>query len=162
MRGVGVVLQDLHEAELHLNLELQRIGERHAADHEIAHVVRDLAAWSERHVERLASEGRRFGLELGEVPRSTNPLVAGVRRKSSELMGRRHASAVLLVNDLRQVFGEVSLVHLDWVLLGQLAKATRDQALLTLAEECRAESERQLTWAETKLKESVVQAMATP
>lgn len=162
MRGVAVVLQDLHEAEVHLHLELQRIGERHAADHEIAHIVRDLAAWSARHVEKLASEGRRFGVELGAVARSTNPLAAGVRRKGSELMGRRHASAVLLVNDLRQIFGEASLVHLDWVLLGQLAKATRDEALLTLAEECRAESERQLVWAETKLKESVVQAMATP
>ena len=162
MKGVGVVLQDLHDAEVHLHLELQRIGERHAADHEIAHVVRDLAAWSADHVERLAGEARRFGLELDTAAPATNPLVAGVRRKSSELLGRRHASAVLLVNDLRQLFGQVSLVHLDWVLLGQLAQATRDESLLSVSESCRAETERQLTWTETRLKESVVQAMATP
>lgn len=162
MRGVAVVLADLHAAETHLHLELQRMGERHSADHDVAHVTRDLAAWSAGHVERLASEGRRFDLELGGSPPSTNPLAAGVRRKSSELMGRRHAPAVLLVNDLRQVYGDASLVKLDWELLAQLAKATRDQSLLTMAETCRAETERQLAWAEGKLKESVVQAMATP
>jgi hypothetical protein len=162
VRGVAVVIADLHEAEVHLHLELLRVGERHGADHDVAHVTRDLAAWSAHHVERLAVEARRFDLDLDPAPRSTNPLAAGVRRKSSELIGRRHAPAVLLVNDLRQVFAEASLVHLDWVLLGQLAKATRDQTLLALTEACGAEAERQVTWAETKLKESVVQAMATP
>ncbi|MGY2873862.1 hypothetical protein ACVW00_001052 [Marmoricola sp. URHA0025 HA25] len=162
MKGIPVVLADLHEAEVHLHLELQRLGERHGADHEDAHVTRDLAAWSAAHVQRLASEGRRFDLELGDVPRSTNPLAAGVRRKSSELMGRRHAPAVLLVNDLRQVYGDACLVHLDWVLLGQLAQATRDSALLDLAGSCGAESERQVHWAESKLKDSVVQAMTIP
>jgi hypothetical protein len=162
MKGISVVIADLHDAEVDLHLELQRLGERHGADHEVAHVTRDLARWSTEHVEKLASEGRRFGLDLGEAPPSTNPLVAGLRRRSSELMGRRHSPAVLLVNDLRQIYGHVSLVHLDWVLLGQLAQATRDGALLNLVETCRAETERQLTWAEAKAKESVVQAMATP
>jgi hypothetical protein len=162
MKEIAVVIEDLHASEVELHLELQRLGERHGADHDVAHVPRDLARWSASHVEKLAAEGRRFGLELGEAPRSTNPIVAGVRRKSSELMGRRHAAAVLLVNDLRQVFGEASLVKLDWELLGQLAQAARDSALLTVLQECVAETERQMTWAETKLKESVVQAMATP
>jgi hypothetical protein len=162
VKGVAVVIEDLHEAEVHLHLELLRIGERHSTDHDVAHVTRDLAAWSAGHVERLAAEGRRFGLELDPAPRSTNPVAAGVRRKSSELIGRRHAPAVLLVNDLRQIYADSSLVHLDWVLLGQIAQGIRDQSLLALAGECGAEVERQVTWAETKLKESVVQAMATP
>jgi hypothetical protein len=162
IKGVAVVLEDLHEAEVDLHLELQRVAERHATDHEVAHVLGDLATWSASHVEKLASEGRRFDLDLGNKPRSTNPVAAGVRRRSSELLGRRHTGAVMLVNDLRQIYGDASLVQLDWVLLAQLAKSKHDQALLGLAESCRAETQRQMTWAETKLKESVVQALATP
>jgi len=162
MTGVAVVVEDLHEAEIDLHLELERIAERHAADHEVAHVMRDLARWSAKHVEQLAGEGRRFGLELEEAPRPTNPVAAGVRRKSSELLGRRQSPALLLLNDLRQLYGAASLVRLDWQLLAQLAKARQDKALLAVAESCRAETQRQVTWAETKLKESVVQALARP
>jgi hypothetical protein len=68
----------------------------------------------------------------------------------------------MLINDLRQVYGDASLVQLDWELLAQLARAKQDTALLALAEGGRAETQRQVTWAETKLKESVVQALGAP
>jgi hypothetical protein len=113
-------------------------------------------------VEKLALEGRRFGLDLGAAPRSTNPVAAGVRRKSSELIGRRSASAVMLVNDLRQVYGDASLVQLDWELLAELAKGEQDRGLLTLAEHSSADIQRLLTWVETRLKELVVHLMSAP
>jgi hypothetical protein len=162
VRAVDLVIEDLHHAEEQLRLDLQRLGERHAADHEVAHVTRDLARWSASHVEKLASEGRRFGLDLDPTAPSTNPVAAGVRRKSSAMMGRRHTPAVMLVEDLRTLYGEASMVKLDWELLTQLAMATGDQALLQLARRCQGETERQVVWAESKLKESAAQALATP
>jgi hypothetical protein len=162
MGGLAVVLEDLHEAEVDLHLELQRVSERHCADAELAGALRGLSLWSERHVEKLALEGRRFGLDLGAAPRSTNPVAAGVRRKSSELIGRRSASAVMLVNDLRQVYGDASLVQLDWELLAELAKGEQDRGLLTLAEHSSADIQRLLTWVETRLKELVVHLMSAP
>jgi len=160
--GVGLVLEDLHEAETRLHLDLERLGERHSADHEVLHVTRDLARWSAEHVARLAEHGRRFGLELDPQPTSTNPVAAGVRRKTSALAGRRHTPAIMLIDDLRQVYGDASLVQLDWVLLTQVAQAVRDDALLELAHDCVAQTERQQTWAESKLKESAPQALVTP
>ena len=160
--GVAVVLEDLHEAEVDLHLELQRVSERHCADAEVAGALRGLSRWSERHVEKLAEEGRRFGLELGSTPRSTNRVAAGLRRRSSELIGNRSAASVMLVNDLRQLFGDASLVQLDWELLAELAKARHDRALLALSERSSTETQRLLTWVETKLKESVVHLMAAP
>jgi hypothetical protein len=53
-------------------------------------------------------------------------------------------------------------VHLDWVLLTQIAQAVHDQGLLDLATSCRAETERQVTWAQGKLKEAAPQALVTP
>jgi hypothetical protein len=160
--GVGLVLEDLHEAENQLHLDLERLGERHGADHEVLHVTRDLARWSAEHVARLAGHGRRFGLELDPQPSSTNPLAAGVRRTTSALAGRRHTPAIMLIDDLRQIYGDTSLVQLDWVLLAQVAQAVRDDALLELAQGCWAETVRQQTWAESKLKESAPQALVTP
>jgi len=160
--AVDLVLEDLHGAENQLHLDLARVGERHSADHEVAHVVVDLARWSARHVARLAEEGTRFGLDLDPRPASTNTVAAGVRRKASLLAGRRHAPAVMLVDDLRQIYGDACLVQLDWTLLEQVAKAVRDTRLLELSSSCRAETARQVTWAESKLKESAVQALVTP
>jgi hypothetical protein len=159
---VDLVLEDLHDAENQLHLDLERIGERHGADHEVAHVVRDLARWSAQHVERLAQEGQRFGLRLDPAAASTNTVVAGVRRKASAAMGRRHAPAMLLIDDLRQIHADAAALQLDWELLGQVAQGIRDQRLLTLSQECGAETLRQVTWAKTKLKESAVQALVTP
>src|SRR3954447_23323758 len=98
--AVDLVLCDLHDSENQLHLDLLRIGERHRADHEVFHVTRDVARWSARHVERLAEEGRRFGLDLDPQAASTNELAAGLRRKASELVGRRHTPAMMLINDL--------------------------------------------------------------
>ena len=39
---------------------------------------------------------------------------------------------------------------------------TDGQELLRLAEECRAQTLRQVTWAETKLKETAARALVTP
>ena len=160
--AVDLVLADLHDSENQLHLDLERIGERHRADHEVFHVTRDIARWSARHVERLAEEGQRFGLDLDPRPASTNNLAAGVRRKASEMTGRRHTPAMMLINDLRQIYADASALELDWVLLTQVAQAVRDEGLLTLAQECRAETERQVTWAKTKLKEGASQALVTP
>ncbi|HEX2894385.1 MAG TPA: hypothetical protein VHO29_10330 [Marmoricola sp.] len=160
--GVDLVLEDLHDAENQLHLDLERIGERHAADHEVFHVTRDLARWSAQHVARLAEEGKRFGLDLDPTAASTNTVAAGVRRRTSTLAGRRHAPALMLIDDLRQIYGDASLLQLDWVLLGQVAKAVHDQRLTELAESCRAETERQVTWAQAKLKEAAPQALVTP
>lgn len=156
---MAAVLGDLHEAEADLHLELQQVCLRHGTDAEIAGGLRALASWSESHVESLADEGRRFGLALGHVSGSGTHPGAGVGRRSGELLVRRSADAASLVGDLRQVFVDAALVELDWELLGELARIHRDCRLVVLAERSRAETHRQLTWVETRLKQAVVRAM---
>lgn len=159
MSGVAAVLEDLHEAEAELHLELQQVGLRHSTDAEVAGGLRALANWSESHVERLADEGRRFGLALGHASGSATHPALAVRRRSGELLVRRSADAARLVGDLRQVFVDASLVELDWELLGELARIHQDCRLVVLAERSRVETHRQLTWVETRLKQAVVHAM---
>ena len=151
--GLGEVLEDLYEAEVGLHLELERVSERHRADAEVAGGLRALSRWSERHVENLAAAGRRCGLALGGPLHSADqPDVAG--------HGSPHAGG--LVGDLRQVFGDASLVQLDWEVVAEVARAHQNRELLAVAEHSIVETQRLLTWVETRLKELVVHAVALP
>ena len=151
--GLGEVLEDLYEAEADLHLELERVSERHRADAEVAGGLRALSRWSERHVENLAAAGRRYGLALGGPMPSADRL---------DVVGHGSAQPVGLVGDLRQVFGDASMVQLDWELLAEVARAQQNRELLGLAEHSIVETQRLLTWVETRLKEMVVHAVALP
>jgi ferritin-like metal-binding protein YciE len=157
-----MALQDLHDAENQLILDLERMGQKHHADHEVVHVTRDLARWSAEHLRGIAEAAPRYGAELSSEPDHTNRIAAAARRTTSDLMGRRHAPALMLLDDLRDLYGAAARVQLDWEVLAQAAQALQDKALVSLAETCRPQTQRQVTWAETKLKETAAQALVTP
>ena len=159
MARIDLALGDLHDAEQDLVLALERMGERHHADHEVVHVTRDLVRWSVRHIEQIAGAAPGYGLELSPEVRHTSELAAVARRKTSDLLGRHQSPALALLDDLRDLYGAASRVQLDWEVLGQAARALKDAALVDLAERCRAETQRQVTWAEAKLKEAAAQAL---
>src|SRR5690242_1675868 len=116
-----MALQDLHDAEQDLVLSLERMGERHHADHEVVHVTRDLARWSVDHIARIAPVAARYDLELSAEAKHTFDLAASARRKAGDLMGRRHEAALTLLDDLRALYGAASRVQLDWEVLAQAA-----------------------------------------
>lgn len=162
MTKIAMALQDLHDAEQDLVLALERMAERHHADHEIVHVTRDLVRWSADHIARIAPVAKRYGADLPAEPKHTRDLAAAARRKTSELLGRRHEAALTLLDDLRDLYGEAARVQLDWEVLGQAARAVQDTELVELTEQCRAQTLRQVTWAEGSLKEHAAQALVTP
>ncbi len=163
MKKLKLVIRDLHHAERRLARQLWRLADRHQADHEIHHVARDLARWSQRHVRELARVGRRHGVRLaadadgdGEVG---HPAGASARRRASRMVGRRSAPAILLLADLRRLYRDASTVSLDWELLAQAAQAARQPDLLALATSCHPDTLRQARWANAKLKELAGQAL---
>ena len=162
MTKVDMVLSDLHDAEQDLILALEQLGEKNHVDHEIAHVTRDLVRWSADHLSVLAEVAPRYGAELDPEARHTRNIAAAARRKTGEVLGRRHDPSLMLLDDLRDLYGSASRVQLDWEVLAQAAQALQDQDLVDRAESCRAQTQRQVTWAETKLKETAAQALVTP
>jgi len=52
-----------------------------------------------------------------------------------------------------------SSVLVDWEMIGQAALATVHDDRLALATKCRAETKRQATWANSKIKQSSPQAL---
>ena len=161
MSKVPMILEQLHHDENHLAADLLRISDRHKADHEVHHVARDIARWSQLHVRELARIGRSYGLDLDDQPADDSPVLAKVRQKGDELMGRHHEASVLLIDDLRQVHKDAAGVSLDWEVLAQTAQALKDRELLDVAKSCHPETLRQMRWANSKIKESSAQVMVT-
>lgn len=159
---VPMALEELHRSENDLAAELLHASDRHKADHEIFHLARDLAHWSQEHVRELARIGRNYGIELDPEPDDEGSLIAKVRQRGAELLGRRHDAALLLLKDLREIHTKAAGVCLDWEILAQTAQALQDRELLALTSKCSRQTLRQLRWANASLKENAAQIMVTP
>ena len=159
--GLSGMLTQLHRDEGRLAHALTDLSDRHAADHEIHFVARDLAAWSREHARRLAECGGSYGLDLDPEPGHGLPLAGVVKRAGSELLGRRHAPMGLLLADLRAVHEKASGVSLAWEVLAQGAQASEDAELLALASDCHPQTLRQLRWTNAQVKELAPQAVTS-
>ncbi|GAA5133016.1 hypothetical protein [Pseudonocardia adelaidensis] len=161
MSKLRLVLRELHRSETSLARDLLAVADRHRADHEIFHVARDVAGWSQEHVRRLAEAGRDHGVRLNPQPRWELPGVGGLARKAGEALARRPASGLLLLADLRRVHRKATGVSLDWELLAQAAQAMKQQPLVELAADCHPQTLRQMRWANAHLKVTSPQVIAS-
>jgi hypothetical protein len=158
---LDMAIEELHRSENELYTVLLSMSDRHKVDHEVFHVTRDMARWSEQHVAELAGPGEEFGLELDPEARNVSGLVESLQQKAAELMGRRSAPGLLLLADLRHLYREASGTSLDWELLAQGAQGAKNTELLDLAERCHPQTLRVSRWANAKLKESSPQVLAS-
>lgn len=159
MNRVGRAIEELHRSETHLASRLLQVSDRHQADHEVFHLGRDLARWSQQHVCELARVGRDHDLDLDADPTEDHSVLAALRQKGSELIGRHDDPALLLLQDLKDIHRAAAGVSLDWEILAQTAQALQDRDLLRTAERCHPQTLRQMRWANAKLKESSAQIM---
>ena len=158
---VGAAIEELHRAENDLAGALLNLSDQQKVDHEIFYVARDIARWSQEHVRRLSEVGRDYGLGLDPEPEDETALLARMKQKGAELVGRFHEPGLLLLADLRHVHRTAAGVSLDWEVLAQTAQAMKDTTLLSLAQECHPETLRQMRWANAKVKETSAQIMVT-
>ena len=158
---LDMAIEELHRSENELHTVLLAMSDRHRVDHEVFHVTRDMARWSRQHVAELAEAGREFGLDLDPEAREDAGLLETLRQKASELTGRRPEPGILLLADLRHLYRESSGTSLDWELLAQGAQGAKRKDLLDLAERCHPQTLRVSRWAESKLKESSPQVLAS-
>jgi hypothetical protein len=151
--GVTATLRALHQGERSLERDLLAAAERHRTDHEVHHVATDLARWSHEHTARLAETGRRYGLDLSGPPETPSPgALAALREKAAEALGRRPATGLLLLHDLRDLHLSAARNSLHWEMLGQAAQALRDEELLDLVSSCHPQTLRQMRWTNTLIK----------
>lgn len=158
---IGLVLAQLHRDENDLAQQLLHVSERHKVDHEIYHLGRDLATWSQQHVAEIADIATHYSQDLDPAPRSDNSVLATLREKGSRLVGRESEAGLLMLRDLRQVYIMACGVSTDWEMLAQAAQGIKHQDLLGVAERCHPRTLRQMKWANGKIKESSTQVLVS-
>jgi hypothetical protein len=158
---IDLALEELHRSENDLAGQLLAVSDRHKADHEVFHVARDLAVWSQGHVRRIAAIGPKYGLDLDPEPAGDPTLLQKVRQEMADRLGRRSAPALLLLRDLRSVYIDAQGVSVDWEMIAQAAQGVRDTELLELASSCHPDTLRQAKWANAQIKEKTPQILAS-
>jgi hypothetical protein len=100
MTGTALTLRALHDGERDLEGDLLAAAERHRADHEIHHVLTDLARWSREHSTALAETGRAYDLDPTGARDDPSPgVLTALREKAAEAFGRRPEAGLLLLRD---------------------------------------------------------------
>jgi hypothetical protein len=161
MSKLALALRELHRSETSLARGLLAVADRHRSDHEIFHVARDIAGWSQIHVRRIAAAAGDRGVRLDPEPRWTVPVVAGLAQRAGEALRGRPETGLLLLADLRRLHRKAAGVSLDWELLAQGAQAMKQRDLLELAQACHPETLRIMRWANAHLKVVSPQVLAT-
>lgn len=152
MNGIEYALRSVHHGEQHLVTELLKVAERHHADHEVHFGARDLAEWSHRHVERIAKLAAERGMDLQDHVDPPNQFTSRLRSAMSAAIGRRPEPGVLLLEDLQHLHLLAAENSTTWEMLGQVARAKRESAVLELVSACHPYTLRQMRWSNTLLK----------
>jgi hypothetical protein len=142
---VARLVTEMALAEADLAAALGRLADDHRADADVSFVADDLAQWSQDHAAALA--------EHADL-RLPDDAVDDVRPAPA-----RDDPGAALLRDLRDVYLRASGLASDWDVLGQAAKARRDDELLALVERCAPQNRRQVTWLRAKRKESAAQIL---
>ena len=125
------------------------VAEGHSAEADVFHTCQMLAEWCEGHRRRLAPMIERYGEDS----------VAEPERLHAEGLAEVRSGPVGLLRDLQDLHVLASLVQTTWTVVAQGAQGLRDHDLLEVATTSNAETSRQLTWLNTRMKAAAPQAL---
>lgn len=164
MNKVGILLAELHDAETSLAAEWRAVGERNAAEHDVYYHGGMLATQCDKHAEAVRAIGQRFEKNLSgpSGPQVPHNVMAGIRRKTSELLGHRPEPGLLLLRDLRQLYLMAEEVSFHWLTLGQVAQAVPDHDLLDQVSAYHKQTLTQIKWLKTRLRQACPQILLVP
>ncbi|MFN2494323.1 MAG: hypothetical protein ABR608_00215 [Pseudonocardiaceae bacterium] len=143
----------LHRAEQTLADSLRTVGQGHAAEVDVFHTCHILATMSEEHVRRLAPIAQRYGEQ------ASGDDVEEPERLHADGLAKTRPGAVGLLRDLQDLHVLGTLVQTSWTVVSQGAQGLRDHELLQLAQDANAETSRQLSWLNTRMKVAAPQAL---
>ncbi len=125
------------------------VAGRHALDPELREMCKQLAVWSSLHADGLEPLAQRYGEQSDKEP-------ARVRRA---LFRGARAGGVGKLRDLYDLALLAGQSKLAWTSLRQAAGSLRDREMEMVCSKSLAETERQLAWLQTQIKNTAPQAL---
>jgi len=156
--GLEYALRRVHHGENEVVQQLTRLSTRHEQEAEIHHVAVDLAGWSTLNIARLADAAEPYDVSLPREPGRRGTVRHAVDSVAAAADGR--APALVLLEDLRDLYLVAGETSLAWEMLAQHAQARRERDLLQVSTECHPQTLRQLRWANSMIKTLSPQALA--
>jgi hypothetical protein len=126
------------------------VANGHAYVADVYHTCLLLAGWSDANREALAPAVRRYG-ESDDVDEPERLHAAG--------LSQTRAGEIGLLRDLQDLHLLATLVQTTWTVITQGAQGLRDPELLEVAQGANAQTSRQLTWLNTRMKTAAPQAL---
>lgn len=161
---IGLAIEEVRDAEVALGHNLNALGERHKADHDVFHLSETLQRIVRANLVRLAAVSPTYdvSIDASSVQEGHGGgLVEKAREKTSELAGRRPEPGLLLLRDLRELHLLYAKASINWVILGQGAQAVRDADLVDAVSACHAQTLRGMKWTVTRLKAGAPQVLTS-
>jgi hypothetical protein len=136
-------------SEKTLAASLRAVADGHARVADVFHTCHLLAGMSDAHRRRLVPVVERYGEDDVEEP----------ERLHHDGLAQAREGEIGLLRDLQDLHVLATLVQTTWTVIAQGAQGLRDRELLQIATEANADTARQLTWLNTRMKAAAPQAL---
>ncbi|MFI2563418.1 hypothetical protein [Paenarthrobacter sp. NPDC018779] len=140
----------LHKGEQTLAESFRQVSEGHGAEPDIHFLCQTLAKQCDHHEDVLRPLAERYG----EDSPDNEP-----ERLHADGLSKTRSGPVGLLRDLQDVYVLASLVDMTWTVVAQAGSALRDEELLAAVESCQKETQTQLAWLKTRMKQAAPQAL---
>jgi len=137
------------ESERTLAEALRQVADGHSQEPDVTALCRRFAVQCDGHREQLEPVVARYGERQEDEPE---------RLHAQGLDGTR-TGGVGLLRDLHDLYLLVSYLDIAWTVVGQAARAVRDEELIDVVRCCDTETAGQLAWLTTRMKEAAPQAL---
>ena len=137
------------QGEATLASSFRQVAYGHPGEADVVHLCERFAVQCDSHREQLASVVAKYGEDQQQEPE---------RLHTRGLDGTR-TGGVGLLRDLHDLYLLVSYLDIAWTVVGQAAKAVRDENLQGVVTWCEKETAAQLSWLTTRMKEAAPQAL---
>jgi hypothetical protein len=126
-----------------------QVATKHEKNAGVRDMCKQLAHWSQNHVTALGPLIDRFGGKEDDEP----------ERVRSALFHGMRIGGLGVLRDLEDLSLLARQAELHWTCLEQAGKAAQDSDLETVCSRCKIETERQLSWLTTQIKQTAPQAL---
>jgi hypothetical protein len=139
----------VHRSEMMLAEAFRQVATAHQDEADVFHLCQTLATQCDQHTERLKPFVDRYGEEAPDEPeRLHNDMFSGTR-----------TGGLGLLRDLHDLYLMATEVDIAWTVIKQAAQGARDKELVDAVTACEGETEIQIKWLRTRIKEAAPQAL---
>jgi len=146
---VGNYLGLLQVSEEQLANALLEVAAHHQDEPDIGGICNLQASWSREHVEKLKPLAEKYNEQKSDEP----------ERLHQALFEGTRTGSLALLRDLHDLWLLTNEVHLCWTVLDQAAKALRDKQLEDVCLTSDKQTQRQLAFLMTRIKQSAPQSL---